>query len=935
MKKGGLLLLGLGLCMLSFAQQGLVTGKVIDKETGETLIGANVVYAPGKGTITNPDGKFELPLDPGSYELQVSYVGYEPENRKIEVGGKTLILEFRLQSMTIDEVVVTADMARSRETPVAFTNVSPAKIEEELAGQDIPLILNSTPGVYATQQGGGDGDARITIRGFDQRNLAVMIDGIPVNDMENGWVYWSNWFGLDAVMRTMQVQRGLGASQLALPSVGGTINILTKGIENRRQTSIKQEVDSQGKLRTSLGFTSGKLKGGWGVTLAASYKRGNGWVDNTFSEGWFYYGKVDKRFKKHLLTLTAMGAPQMHDQRTYKRPVSAYDSVYAKKIGIDMEELKQASGTYNIFDKRVGYNQHWGNVTRDRDNPNATPEALSERTNQYHKPQFTLRDFWTISDRLTMSNNLYLSIGKGGGDRTASSIKDTQLFQDPDDPEYGQINWQKIYDANCKPQPPFNILPINPTYDDSQFFSSNYMTRAHNEHYWYGLLSKISYEISPSFKLNGGIDLRSYKGIHYTSVTDLLGGDYAIDKSDSRPDYVENPQAAMKYVGDTIDYFYDGLVRWGGLFIQGEYRNEKLTAFVNATTAMSGYNKVDYFVQSESGWIYKPGFTIKAGANYNLGPQSNVFINLGYLSRVRSYRYFYKGYTTDFADELDNELIKAVEGGYTFSSPRISLFLNLYYTRWENKPTNRVYSTYNLQPGEGEPGDPGYVPEDPGYVPDDPESNNDNRVYADIPGMNARHMGVEVDFIYKVLHNLDFQGTVSVGDWIWDSYIEDLQFYLNEGDFINEPIQKNISFDARGIHVGDAAQVQMGSNLRYEPFKGLYLNVRQTYFTKYYSSFTPEATTDAEGNLHDSWKMPGFNLFDLHTGYGFRLKFAERIRFDLRFSMLNVLNTTYIWDATNNDPYSPYSEFQSFDAKSATVFFGMGRRFNTSLRITF
>lgn len=921
MKKTGLLLLGLSLCMIVTAQQGLVTGRVVDGETGETLIGANIIYEPGKGTITNYEGKFKLALDKGSYELQVSYVGYEPETMSIEVVARPLILEFSLQSMSIDEVIITADFARLRETPVAFTNVSPAKIEEELAGQDMPLILNSTPGVYATQQGGGDGDARITIRGFDQRNLAVMIDGIPVNDMENGWVYWSNWFGLDAVTRTMQVQRGLGASQLALPSVGGTINILTKGIESSMQASIKQEVDSQGKLRSSFGYTSGKLKNGWGLTLAGSYKKGNGWVDNTFSEGWFYYAKLDKRLEKHLLTITAMGAPQMHDQRSYKRPVSAYDTSYAKSLGIDMNELRQASETYNVFDKGVGYNQHWGYVSRDRDNPNASPETLSERTNQYHKPQFTLRDFWTISDRLTMSNNLYLSIGKGGGDRPAHSIKDTQLFQDPEHPAYGQINWQKIYDSNYKPQPPFNILPTNPIYSDSLYVSSNYMTRAHNEHYWYGLLSKIKYNISPSFTLNGGIDLRSYKGIHYTTVTDLLGGDYAVDKTDSRPDYLAGPSAAMKYVGDTIDYYYDGLVRWGGVFIQGEFRLNKLTTFLNITTAISGYNKVDYFVQSESGWIYKQGFTVKGGANYNLGPQSNFFFNLGYLSKVRSYRYFYKGYSTAFADELDNELIKAMEAGYTFSSPRVSLFLNLYYTRWENKPTNRVYSTHDLQPG------------DPGYVPDDPDSNNDKRVYADIPGMDARHMGVEVDFIYKVLHNLDFQGTASLGDWIWDSMVEDLQFYLDEGT--SPPISKVIDFDSRGIHVGDAAQVQLGSSLRYEPFEGLYLNLRQTYFTKYYSSFTPEATTDADGNVHDSWKMPGFNLFDLHTGYSFKLKFSERMRFSLRFSLLNALNTTYIWGATNNDSYSPYSEFQSFDARSATVFFGMGRRFSTSLRITF
>ncbi|MFC2116280.1 TonB-dependent receptor [Bacteroidota bacterium] len=921
MKRLAVFLSGLLFLFHVHAQQGTVRGKVLDAQTGEELIGANIVYATGRGTVSDFEGNFELSLDYGQYELRVSYVGYEAGLQSIEVSSRPLNLEFKLQSMTIDEAVITADVARGRETPVAFTNVTPKKIEEELAGQDIPLILNTTPGVYATQQGGGDGDARITIRGFDQRNLAVMIDGIPVNDMENGWVYWSNWFGLDAVTRTMQVQRGLGASQLALPSVGGTINILTKGIESDMRTSIKQEIDGQGKIRTSFGFTSGKLPGGWGLTLAGSYKKGNGWVDNTFSEGWFYYGKLDKRFKKHLLTITAMGAPQSHQQRSYKRPISAFDTTYAKKLGINIDQMKEASGTYNIFDKGVGYNHHWGYVKRDRFNADAAEEILAERNNIYHKPQFTLRDFWTISDKLTLSNNLYLSVGKGGGDRPAHSIKDTQLFQDSENPAYGQIDWQSVYNANCKPQPPFNILPINPIYDPELFVSSNYMTRQHNEHFWYGLLSKFNLKLNPDFDLSGGVDLRSYKGIHYTTVTDLLGGDYAVDRTDTRPDYVADSSAAMKFVGDTIDYYYDGLVRWGGIFLQGEYRHNNISAFLNITTALNGYNKVDYFVQAESGWIYKQGFTMKSGANYNLSNHSNVFLNMGYLSKVRAYRDYYKGYTTEFADELDNERVKAIEGGYTYSSPVISVFVNAYYTLWENKPINRVYSTYNLQEG------------DPGYVEGDPDANNDKRVYADISGMDARHMGIEMDFIYMLLHNLDFQGTVSFGDWIWDSVVENLQFYLDEGD--NPAVNKRVTFDARGIHVGDAAQFQLGTSLRYEPFKGFYFNMRQTYFTKYYSSFTPEATTDENGNVHDSWKMPGFNLFDVHSGYGFRLKSISKLKFDLRFSMLNVLNTIYIWDAANNDSFSPYSEFQSFDARSATVFFGMGRRFTTSLRITF
>ena len=55
-----------------------------------------------------------------------------------------------------------------------------------------------------------------------------MINGVPVNDMENASVYWSNWAGLSDVTSAMQVQRGLGSSKLAIASVGGTINVITK-----------------------------------------------------------------------------------------------------------------------------------------------------------------------------------------------------------------------------------------------------------------------------------------------------------------------------------------------------------------------------------------------------------------------------------------------------------------------------------------------------------------------------------------------------------------------------------------------------------------------------------------------------------------------------------------------------------------------------------
>ncbi len=405
------------------AQKQTVSGVVKDSFLGETVVGANVIIkGTFTGTVTDINGKFTLQLDKGNYTLQVSYVGYNTVTQDIVVDDKPLNLTFTLETIVLDEISIVGDVARSRETPVAFTTLLPTKIEEQISGQDIPMLLNKTPGVYATEQGGGDGDARITIRGFSQRNVAVMLDGIPVNDMENGWVYWSNWFGLDAVTRSIQVQRGLGASKLALPSVGGTMNILTKGIENNRSLSAEEAIDGNGKFTTNLGYTSGKLNHGWGVTLAGAYKAGYGWVDKTNVKAWFFFVKIDKRWGNHITSLTGFGAPQTHKQRNYKRAIATYDTKYAAEHGVNPEDFPV------IQNMGIDYNQHWGYLRRVADewnsdysarikNPDAPGYVVNEMVNTYFKPQFSIRDSWNVSDKLTISNTLYLSIGTGGGEQ--------------------------------------------------------------------------------------------------------------------------------------------------------------------------------------------------------------------------------------------------------------------------------------------------------------------------------------------------------------------------------------------------------------------------------------------------------------------------------------------------------------------------------------
>jgi len=885
-------LLLLPLCIYA---QTSVNGVISDSNTGETLIGATVMFSESDGVVTDFDGKFYLSLPNGTHKLKVSYVGYTGVEKDIVVAGSPLFIEIKMENEMIDEVLVTADVARSRETPVAFTNVLAAKLNEQLAGQDIPMILNSTPGVYATQQGGGDGDARITIRGFNQRYVAVMIDGIPVNDMENGWVYWSNWFGLDAVTRTIQVQRGLGASKLALPSVGGTLNIITKGIESRQEIKVSEEIDFEGKYRTSIGFTTGELGNGFSISGAGSYKRGQGWVDETFTQGWFYYLKIDKRLGKHILSASAMGAPQEHYQRSYKMPMASFDADYAAEQGLTDEELQK----YTIFDKGIAYNQHWGYVNRNRFNPDAEQELISEKINMYHKPQFTFRDFWQVGTRFSVTNILYASFGNGGGTGTKNSLKTTNRILDPNDPNYGQIDWQSIYDVNAKPtQGPFGTTePINPMYSNSLYYSTNFLTISKNNHQWFGFLSTGNFQLNEIFNISGGIDLRSYEGYHWKEVYDLFGGDYAIDVADKRLDYEADSSNAMKYNGDKIEFYNIGHVRWGGLFGQVEAKFDNISTFLNITLAESGYKKSDLFNDTVSNWRYFTGYTAKTGLNYNLNSSMNVFFNMGYMSRVRAYQYYFKGFSADFLDNVDNEIIKAVEVGYTFGSPKFSANINGYYTEWDNRPSSTVRFQFD-----------------------------EKDAYADVI-IDARHMGVELDFAYKILKNLELQGLVSVGDWIWDKNVKALPAYFSDGS----GIATYLDFDTRGIHVGDAAQTQFGASLRYEPFKGFYVSLRTTYFDRYFSEFSPEKVVNEFGVPTDSWQIPAYNLVDMNMGYSRKV---GKLDMSLRFNVLNVLDEMYISDATNNDGYNeiPYSEF---DAKSASVFFGAGRRFNTSFSIRF
>lgn len=616
----------------AYTQTSKVSGTIKDKITGEGLLQATVVFQQGTkspiGILTDFDGFYQAELPYGEYTVKVNYVGYEPFTRTVTLNRANAEVNAALSTMILKEATITADIAIERETPVAFSNIKPKQIEEELGSQPLPMILNTTPGVYATQEGSDDNGPSITIRGFKQRNVSVMIDGIPVNDMQDGGVFWNNWFGLDMVTQTMQVQRGLGASKLALPAIGGTVNILTQGIESKRKTMVKMEGGTTQMVRATISHTSGRLENGWGYTVSGSYRKNDGWIEELSSENWFYYAKVQKELGNHILSLSAFGAPSQNNGRSYQQYIATYDKDYAAGLfkGTDeqyqmmesyssqywaivndnnlddvvgntpaeiqaaKDSLNSAFGfnsredfealmneydyidTTNVLSKGPRYNQHWGYLNGKRQ---------IERSNRYFKPLFSLRHSWKVSDKFFLVNTAYASFGRGGGTslRTGNSS-----LGDGDFDELGQVDFQRFYDAHTTP----GLLgPPSPN-------AGWYLRRALNNHYWYGVLSTFNYEMNENLKLSGGIDLRDYQGETYAELDDLLGAQHYVDTNGD-----QNVLPEEKYVGDRMGYYSDSFVRWAGVFGLLEFKNPLWTAFLNVSGVYQGYNRVDYYARQD------------------------------------------------------------------------------------------------------------------------------------------------------------------------------------------------------------------------------------------------------------------------------------------------------------------------------------------------
>ena len=879
----------------AFAQT-TVRGQLVDSETGEPLVGAAVmIEGTSQGTVTDIDGYFKQSVAQGG-TLLFKYVGFKDLKKKITQKGASVDLgtiKMEPDAVMLADVTITSSIAVARKTPVAVSTIDPVFIEEKLGTQEFPEILKSTPGIYATKDGGGFGDSKINIRGFKSENSAMMVNGGPMNGMGNNKVYWSNWSGLSDVTRSIQVQRGLGAAKVASPAVGGSINIITKTTEAKKGGSVSYAMGNDGYNKILFNLSSGLSKDGWAFSLLGAKTWGDGYIQGTEFEGYTWFVSIAKRFNdNHQLSLTAFGAPQWHNQRSNQNGLSIKE----------WQRVKQYMGE----DSPYKYNSTFGY---------RHGQSYNSSRNSYHKPQISLNHLWQIDQKSSLSTALYVSIGRGDGYRGTGDSTYANSW-------YGSTNGL-VNTQFRRPDGTFDYDAVETMNAESTNGSKMVMSKMMNNHLWYGLLSTYTTKFGENFDFYGGIDFRYYKGLHQDILTDLFGGTYFIDSYNRKNVTAENNPAVggnsayinqKLNVGDVLRRDYDGFVMYEGVFAQLEYNQDKLSAFISGGASNTGYWRYDrmYYSKDKAKSSTKNylGGNIKGGANYNLTENHNVFVNAGYINRAPMFdTSFINSQTShDRNPDAKNEKIMSFELGYGYRSRFFTANLNGYYTRWMDKA---LYDSGTTADGL--------------------------RWAMNMTGANADHWGVEFDFVAKPLNWLDITGMFSWGDWRWggiaSGYLFDSQGQMlqnTRGDVVTDMAnaeQYQYKIDMDNVSVGGSAQTTAALGLGVRPVKGLRLGVDWNFFSRNFADYDINANVATQNEpyvIGSPWKIPSYSTFDLSAGYTFDF---GKIRATLSGNVNNVLDQEYIADARDGSTH---------DWESATrVLYGFGRTYSVRLKFNF
>ena len=761
----------LGIIMISGAVlgQGTVSGTVTDAD-GNALPGANVVVeGTSSGAAATLSGAYSIDLPNGTYTVTASVVGHNKSSATVKIQNSNESANFTLasSSVALGGVDVLANRVDNTDA-ISYDDYTKADIDFRLGGRGLPKALSTLPSVFV-ENGGGWDDENVYVRGFDDRYTAYLINGVPMNDMENGNLYFSNWTVLADVASVVQVQRGAGAVNLAVPSLGGTVNFISAVPTTEASVQIKQEVGEYDFSKTAVTVNSGLIMDDkMTVIMAASRRTADRFfATGTYSDAWSYYFNTSYSINdNNRIEMVALGSPQLHGHNFWNNRISNYSHELAGDMGVADDDLRTEYGVdwnpradeletpYNGKRALASWVPFDGWNWREADPHSST--MINERNNYFHKPIVQVNSYNQVRDDMLLSTALYYSGGEGGGSGSAGSIR------------WKSDGSGRDYDETIRR----NTLDW---VDGYGYQSRGILRGSRNNQYTYGVMSKLDYDVSESILLTVGLDVRTAEVEHYRQVYDLLGGDVYYNSSNEN---WTTDQEKYRTLGDKIQYDNTNQIDWQGGYAQVSYNGgDGATAFGMFGTTSASYAVQDHFQLGEPTLEAdaETGYQMKLGGTY---PVSDTWLLYGNFSTANLTPTLDK--LVDDANfilnsDFENEKATWFDIGARFKAPngQWTGSLNYYTSQWSDRAQN-------------------------GTV----EDLSGNESFFNIDGLEENHSGLEYSIAYQPIPVLRIDARGHVSDW---RFTDDLSYTYYE--VVGDPSSStNFDLYVKDVMVSGAPQ---------------------------------------------------------------------------------------------------------------------------------
>ncbi len=711
-----------------------VRGKIISMQDNTPVEGARVFVQDTKLLVeTDSIGVFELSNIPdGDRILRIEKKGFQTQYQPFTTTGSLVDL---------GEVMLFIDLTQMNDPAVVIISDDELSNDESGDSDNIAGLLLSSQDPYQRAVAYNFSQVFFRERGYDSGYGQILFNGIPMNKFDNNRPQWSDWGGINDMMRNTEFASGINPASSTFGGVLGSTNYITRASEQRSGGRVSYaSTNANYKGRAMASYNSGVLKGGWAYSFLGSRRFAQeGYMEGSSYNAWSVYAAIEKQLNpKHSLNFTAFYTP---NRRGKNSP--------------NTQEVYDLAGTK--------YNAYWGWQSGDKRNA---------RMKEIKEPTFFLSHYWDVNPKTNINTNIMYQTGTIGNSRIGYDNHDN-----PDPTYYQKLPSYHLlkndYTSAYMSTQNFLTDAVNSQVDWGDLYSQNssqddgeaiyYLYEDMNDDETWAINSIINTSVNDNITLNGSFLYKNTRSENYAHMMDLLGASFQsdTDKFETGENAENNLNNTGRQVveGDKFSYDYFIDASQIEVFAQSEFKYEKIDLFLAANIGQTAYQrdglyKSGKFPNNSYGKGEKAAFLtygLKGGLTYKLSGRHLINANAALISKAPSIRDTYSNVRVFDGLVPDVSPVKITSGdvSYIYRRPGVNARLTGYYTTFKDLTKVSYYFVQGVSIND---------------------VNEDSEFLATaLSGMDLKNMGAELGLEVQILPTVKLTGAASIGQYTYDN----------------------------------------------------------------------------------------------------------------------------------------------------------------------